>query len=746
MPASCTRLTGAVALAVVASGLLLVPAVPASANPGGTALVITEVYGGGGNGGAAYRSDFIELYNPTNSAISLTGMSLQYRSEAGATVVGSSNKTDLTGSVPAHGYFLVKEADGAGTTLPALPDPDQVGTIALGGTGGQVFLSSETALLNPGSGNMIGVPGVVDMVGWGAATGGTYSFEGTAKAAGTANATSTSRNASNADTDSSSADFTTGTPTPTNSGPVAPTPLEATAPGAKTASVGQTITGFTLAATGGTAPYTWTATGTPPGVDIAANGAVSGTPTTVGSYTVTATVTDSAASPATDDVEFTFTIAEEAAVKSIAEIQGAGARSPFAPPTGNASGAESVTVEGVVTARYPAGGFNGMYIQTPGADTDGVSDGIFVYAGSANANIPTGIEVGDSVRVTGPIAEFYDLTQIVPASADAVTELGTSLGTITPRAIAYPTTAAGREAREGELLAPTDTFTVSNSYSTNQYAEVGLAVGTTPLKQMTEFVAPDDAAGIKADQGRELRPRRGARRRLDGQLPAEPGEQGTSRTVPDEVRRHRQCDPRRRRGHAAGAGGPGLAQRCLEVPAADPGHHERRRCRDLRGHPDHEPGAAERRWRPQDRHVQRAQLLQHHRRGLRRPRVRCRTRRWTRSAPTTPTARATASATTPAVFGCSTIPAPRRTRPTRTTGAVRAVRRPLPASQRQETKLTNTLLALDADIVGLEEVENSIKLPGETNRDDARHPDRRAAEPRRPGPAPGPTYAAPGSR
>ena len=38
---------------------------------------------------------------------------------------------------------------------------------------------------------------------------------------------------------------------------------------------------------------------------------------------------------------------------------------------------------------------------------------------------------------------------------------------------------------------------------------------------------------------------------------------------------------------------------------------------------------------------------------------------------------------------------------------------------RQEEKLANTINALDADVIGLEEVENSIKLPGETNRDDA---------------------------
>ncbi len=47
-----------------------------------------------------------------------------------------------------------------------------------------------------------------------------------------------------------------------------------------------------LSATGGTGSYTFAATGLPPGVTVAANGAASGTPTTAGTFSVTATVTD----------------------------------------------------------------------------------------------------------------------------------------------------------------------------------------------------------------------------------------------------------------------------------------------------------------------------------------------------------------------------------------------------------------------------------------------------------------------
>ena len=74
------------------------------------------------------------------------------------------------------------------------------------------------------------------------------------------------------------------------------------------------------------------------------------------------TVTDSAGAPATDTENFTWTVnAAPVGVTPIADIQGTGR--PRRWP------ARSCTTQGVVTAAYPTGGFNGFYIQTPGADT-----------------------------------------------------------------------------------------------------------------------------------------------------------------------------------------------------------------------------------------------------------------------------------------------------------------------------------------------------------------------------------------
>jgi hypothetical protein len=78
-----------------------------------------------------------------------------------------------------------------------------------------------------------------------------------------------------------------------------------TNPGARTGTVG-TATSLQLAASGGTAPYTWTATGLPPGLSISSAGLISGTPTTAGSYSVTVTARDSAG--ATGSASFSWTI------------------------------------------------------------------------------------------------------------------------------------------------------------------------------------------------------------------------------------------------------------------------------------------------------------------------------------------------------------------------------------------------------------------------------------------------------
>src|SRR5262252_1029726 len=83
-------------------------------------LRISQVYGGGGNSGATYRNDFIEIFNAGTTSINLSGYSVQYNSAAGT---GVWQATALSGTIGPGKYYLVQEAQGAGGTT-NLPTPD----------------------------------------------------------------------------------------------------------------------------------------------------------------------------------------------------------------------------------------------------------------------------------------------------------------------------------------------------------------------------------------------------------------------------------------------------------------------------------------------------------------------------------------------------------------------------------------------------------------------------------------------
>jgi uncharacterized repeat protein (TIGR01451 family) len=108
-------------------------------------LVITQIYPGGGNSGATYTNDFIEIFNRGTTTVdfALTNYSVQYESAAGA----SWSKTDITSGTLAPGqYFLIREAGGANGA--ALPAPDATGSINLTASGpAKIALVAGTTLL-----------------------------------------------------------------------------------------------------------------------------------------------------------------------------------------------------------------------------------------------------------------------------------------------------------------------------------------------------------------------------------------------------------------------------------------------------------------------------------------------------------------------------------------------------------------------------------------------------------------------
>ena len=402
-----------------------------------------------------------------------------------------------------------------------MPTPDASGAIPMSGSNGVVILANDqvavTAVGNFAAGSVPAPPAnVVDTVGFGTTP---TTFEATNTNVALTATTSAQRNASGADNDTNNPDFTEAVPTPTNAaGETGPSgPLAVADITNKTGTVGQAISGFSATATGGTSPYTFTDPGTtlPPGVTIAANGAVSGTPTTQGAYNVVITGTDSAApTAATDTEDFTFTInPAPAGVTPIADIQGTGATSPF--------DTQVVNTEGVVTARYPTGGLNGFYIQKPGADTANASDAIFVYGGPGG--FTTYPAIGDSVDVTGTVSEFSGQTQIT-TNDGGVTPHGSSLGTVTPKTqvpgtdCALPGTAcltgaaldAAREVTEGEAFQPTAPWTATDVYdgspfvagqpfSSSMFGEIGVAADSTlALVTPTEVIDAQATAAKNA--------------------------------------------------------------------------------------------------------------------------------------------------------------------------------------------------------------------------------------------------------
>jgi hypothetical protein len=154
---------------------LQISAVPAGAQIAGH-VVISELYGNGGNNGAVYRNDYVELYNPTYFAVSLAGWSVQY---ASATGTGTWHTAPLGGHILPFGYYLVQLA--GGTNGVSLPSPDTTGTTNLSATAGKIALVRSTTPLTGGS---PADTSIVDLVGYGSAD--EYEGSGPAPAPGTA--------------------------------------------------------------------------------------------------------------------------------------------------------------------------------------------------------------------------------------------------------------------------------------------------------------------------------------------------------------------------------------------------------------------------------------------------------------------------------------------------------------------------------------------------------------------------------
>jgi minor extracellular serine protease Vpr len=179
-------------------------------------VVISQVYGGGGNTGAPYSNDYIELFNSGTVTQNLNGWSIQYTSPAGPNIGSGWSKTNLPDFTLQPGqYFLIK-CDGSGTSN--LPTEDATSTIKLGLSAGKVILVSNTTAET--TANPTGAQ-IIDKVGYGTNTSSppTTGYEGSGPTSTLlSNTTAAFRKLNGCtDSDSNPNDFIIDKPNPRNS-------------------------------------------------------------------------------------------------------------------------------------------------------------------------------------------------------------------------------------------------------------------------------------------------------------------------------------------------------------------------------------------------------------------------------------------------------------------------------------------------------------------------------------------------
>jgi len=456
-------------------------------------VLISQVYGGGGNSGATLTNDFIELFNRGTVAVDLTGWTVQYASSAGSTW----NKTALAGTIAPGQFYLVQEAAGSGGTT-ALPTPDAMGNIAMSATNGKVVLANTDTTL---TGTCPAEASVIDKIGYGSAN----CFESAATSS-LNNTIAASRSDRCVDTDDNSADFTIAAPAPRNSStPLAPcgapvdTPPTVTstspADGATAVATDSTIVinfsedvavnapWFTISCSSGSrnatvsgGPATFTLD---PDSDFAA-----GDSCTVSILATNVTDLDgSTQDQMAADVSFSFSTPSSNpcsdAYTPIYTIQGSGA-------TAAVTGV--VTTQGVVVGDYegPSPALRGFYLQDATGDGDpATADGIFVFNGNEDT-----VSLGDLVRVTGTAGEFQDQSQV----SNLTSLISCGSGTVSPVDVTLPFPSSDfAERYEGMLVRLPQTLYVTEHFQLGRFGQVVLSADAR-LQQPTNVTTPGAAA------------------------------------------------------------------------------------------------------------------------------------------------------------------------------------------------------------------------------------------------------------
>lgn len=464
-------------------------------------IVISQIYGGGGNSGATLRNDFIELFNRSAAPVSLAGWSVQYASASGS----SWQVTPLSGTLQPGQYYLVQQAQGAGGSQ-NLPTPDATGSIPMSGSAGKVALLSSSTQL---SGTCPSGGSLVEIVGFGGAN-----CSETAPTATLNNTTAALRkNNGCTDTDNNGSDFATGAPAPRNSaslvnacgGAPANQPIVPSCPAVSLASgVGGSavvsasdadsiVNGLVFAAPapGGFSISGFNAASADGGT---ANGSINVAPSVgAGSYVLNLLWSNNEA----QSIQCTLNV-NVSGITSIPAIQGSGTSSRMV--------GQNVTTRGVVTKLTN----NGFFMQDPVGDGNPLtSDGIYVFSSSAPS-----VAVGQLIQLSGTVAEYNTgaasnadtaarpVTQLVSPSGISVLSSG---NVITPVVVNLPEAVNDDlERYEGMLVTLTGPLTAAQNFFQGRYGQVTLAVGGR-LETPTNRHRPGPDAQNLADENARRR-------------------------------------------------------------------------------------------------------------------------------------------------------------------------------------------------------------------------------------------------
>jgi predicted extracellular nuclease len=216
---------------------------------------------------------------------------------------------------------------------------------------------------------------------------------------------------------------------------------------------------------------------TPPGFSLQ----LTGTGTSYGDFSWTG---PAAASPGEPNSSQTFGTTsdpdpEPVAVTPISQVQGSGSRSPL--------DGSSVVVEAVVTSLSTSRDvLDGFFVQEEDADADAdpaTSEGLFVFC---RGTCPTELAAGDLVRASGEVDEFFGMTQL-NITRGSLQRLSSGNPLPTPTEVALPAGGSTRAADtfepvEGMVVTFPTTLAVSEYFELARYGQLTLTAGGRPYQ------------------------------------------------------------------------------------------------------------------------------------------------------------------------------------------------------------------------------------------------------------------------